>query len=141
MQLQLSVHPNCLLMGNSHYHIRAELPLSVVDALTKLATEARSFYFGGANSLGGLDADIYEYLLDEQTGKISWLGCTIEGVSISFTVFQESVRAEMSVRKEPEGMDVLDDLAFIRRMDGKLPGNYWIRPALIIRTLLGQTRH
>jgi hypothetical protein len=138
-ELKVSIHSNCAHMGAENFHMRFELPLSVADVLGECFDSAANGYFAGHGKLVGFDIDIYDGYKEQ--GEFGWLAGTIGDMQLNFVAYRDFIRLDMSVSKSAHGDDRLDRLDFIDKWTGKLPADFWIEPAHLIRKLIAATKH
>lgn len=138
--LPLSIHADCRYNGASHYHVRALLPAHLMPVIAKAITDNLKVVGPGAvTRIGDLVCEVFDY--DIQDGEIAWAGLVIDGVNCSLHASAEALVVDMSIEKEAEGDDWLDEYDFVRANVSKLPDNYWIRPAAAVRKLLAVAQH
>lgn len=87
-----------------------------------------------------MDVNVYDFEISDE-GELAWASLAFDGVNFSLTAFEEGLRIDLSVPKLPEGEDLLDQQAFYAAHNGKLPTNYWLQPARILKALLESIPH
>lgn len=137
--LEISIQPDSEHLGAEAFYVRAMLPKTVDEVIVNIATGAANLYFGGFTELGDLDVMVQDYELDGD--RLLWAAAVIGNTNCTFLALDDGIQVNMTVPKLPEGDDRLDWIGFLEKHAGKLPGNYWIEPARILRTILQPVMH
>lgn len=138
-QPSITIQNNAEFYDDLHFKIQMIVPgeiLATISAAIKLGDEP---HFSSIDALGCIiEVSDYEFAGDE----VLWADFYIDHAPVSFMRNDDgSYLMSMIFEKEPEGDEYLDQLAYERSMSGKLPENFWITPAKLIRKLISATKH
>ncbi|OCP21941.1 MULTISPECIES: hypothetical protein [unclassified Ensifer] len=133
-ELKISIHNECVYAGSEYFHIRTMLPQTLNDALVHAMKNTRTCGFDQMAKLGDMDINVYDG--DEEDGELIWFSFRLGNVGMNFSARQEGLQLDMSCEKHAHGDDALDWTAWREQCAGKLPDDFWIEPAAILRKLL-----
>jgi hypothetical protein len=126
----LNIQNDCeYIPGN--YRICALLPKEFEQHVVALCLECKPYIFTAVGNLAGYSTEVFDFEI--QGDEFVWASTLVGDVSCAFTADQRGIHVSMSFEKQAEGDDRLDDHAFRVENRGKLPDNFWIEPAALLR--------
>ncbi len=136
----ITLEPNCQFNGSAYFRIETVMPAQIVNHLVAAAREQLSWEDQGLTELQGMTLEVYQLEIEEDELVAGAFVLDGHGVYVEQQA-DGSFTFSMSCMKQPEGDDRYDTWTFEEAHDGKLPANFWIEPAAIIRKLIAATVH
>lgn len=126
--------------GASHYRIKIVVPGEIGETIGTACTNARSFMFAGVSSIAGQSIEVFDYEFDDD--GLVWASTLIGDISTGVMRNDDgSFTLSLVCEKQAEGDDRYDYHGYEQSMQGKLPDNFWIEPAAVMRMLIAATVH
>jgi hypothetical protein len=136
---EIKIFKNCEFGGSARFRIELVVPGEIGALLGVAAVEIeRNDYH--ATMIEGMMCDCWGFDADEDGLAIGDFG--IDGVGLHVERQDDgSFLFSMSCEKLAEGDDQLDTWSYEEAMTDKLPENFWIEPAFVIRKLMAASKH
>lgn len=138
--IRLSVHTNAAIADDC-YHVRLVTPADkiqpLLDAVLKASAKSDDGYIVSAHSrIGALGFDILEG--DTSDGKVMWAFGNVDEFDAFWWNIErrgEDYYLDFNIGKARNSEDSLDPVI---GMTDRLPTDFWIEPAAVIRAIMGK---
>lgn len=116
------------------------VPAKIGELIGMACVSAKNCMFHGISKIAGETMDVFDFEFDDN--GVLWADTCIGNILTSIMRNDDGTfLLSLICEKEPEGDDRYDWLGFEQKMIGKLPDNFWIEPANLVRKLIAATEH